>query len=115
MNLTPRTDKVIENRDAIEKRVTRMLPLLDEKQKRIFLALEAESIGYGGVKLIHDITGVSQTTIIKGKKELELGEISPDDRIRKKGGGRKRITQKYEDIVDEIEKIATCAVEVKQN
>jgi transposase len=105
MNLTKRTDKVIENRDVIEKRVTRMLPLLDEKQKRIFLALEAESIGYGGVKLIHEITGVSQTTIIKGKKELELGEISPDVRIRKKGGGRKRITQKYEDIVDEIEKI----------
>ena len=70
MILTRDTDKTIENWDAIEKRVSTMLPLLDEKQKRIFLALEAENIGYGGVKLIHEITGVSQTTIIKGKKNL---------------------------------------------
>jgi len=111
MVLAARTDKLIENRDVIEKRITTMLPYLDEKQKRIFLALEAESIGYGGVRLIHEITGVSQTTIIKGKKELQSVEvstdISTDKRIRKKGGGRKKITQKYKDIVEKIEKIVS--------
>jgi DNA-binding MurR/RpiR family transcriptional regulator len=52
-------------------KINTMLPLLDEKQKRIFLALEANAIGRGGVKHIHEISGVSQTTIIRGKKELE--------------------------------------------
>jgi len=107
MNLVKDTDKTSDNLDATKKRITTMLPLLNEKQKRIFLALEAESIGYGGVKLIHEMTGVSQTTIIKGQKEVQSGEISGDERIRKKGGGRKRITEKYEDIVDEIEKIVS--------
>jgi transposase len=105
MTLRGDTDKIIVNLDEVKKRVTTLLPFLNEKQKRIFLALEAESIGYGGVKFIHEITGVSETTIITGKKELKSGEISTDKRIRKKGGGRKKATQKYENIADEIEKI----------
>jgi len=86
-------------------KIKTMLPLLDEKQKRIFLALEANALGRGGVKLIHEISGVSQTTIIRGKKELENGETEAKDRIRKPGGGRKKITEKYADIKDEIERI----------
>ena len=86
-------------------KIKTMLLLLDEKQKRLFLALEANALGRGGVKLIHEITGVSQTTIIRGKKELVTGESANDKRIRKSGGGRKKLTQKYENIKEEIEKI----------
>lgn len=86
-------------------KINTMLPLLDEKQKRIFLALEANAVGRGGVKLMHEISGVSQTTIIRGKKELEERKAENNDRIRKPGGGRKKITEKYGDIKDEIEKI----------
>jgi transposase len=67
-----------------------MLPLLDEKQKRIYLATEAKGLGYGGIKAVHEITGVSMTTIIKGKKELQEGNIE-QNRIRKSGGGRKKL------------------------
>ena len=84
-------------------KINTMLPLLDEKQKRIFLALEANALGHGGVKTIHKISGVSQTTIIRGKKELSKSLV--DERIRKPGGGRKKTTQKYTDIKDEIERI----------
>jgi transposase len=86
-------------------KINTMLPLLDEKQKRIFLALEANTLGRGGVRLIHEISGVSQTTIIRGKKELEEGKTENSARVRKAGGGRKRITDKYAGIKDEIEKI----------
>ena len=86
-------------------KINTMLPLLDERQKRIFLALEANALGRGGVKLIHEISGVSQTTIIRGKKELEAGEPASDRHIRNPGGGRKKTTQKYENIKEEIEKI----------
>jgi hypothetical protein len=101
MNLS----KTVNSRAALEKKITAMLPYLNEKQKRIFLALEAEKIGYGGVNLIHDITGVSRTTIIKGKKEVQSGELLNDTRIRKIGGGRKKHTEKYENIEDDIESI----------
>jgi len=86
-------------------KINTMLPLLDEKQKRIFLALEANALGRGGIKLVHRISGVSQTTIIRGKKELEAGDVENNIRVRKPGGGRKRLTEKYGSIKEEIEKI----------
>ena len=52
------------------------------------------------------MTGVSKTTIIQGKKELEHVEESENSRIRKSGGGRKPVTEKYLEVKEEIEKIA---------
>ena len=86
-------------------KINTMLPLLDEKQKRIFLALEANALGRGGVKLIHEISGVSKTTIIRGKREVEEGAAVSDVRVRKPGGGRKKLTEKYGSLKEEIEKI----------
>ena len=74
-----------------------ILTLLDEKLKRIYLAKEAESLGYGGIKEVHKLTGVSMTTIIRGKKELQEGSIKQTC-VRKCGGGRKTIVQKYSSI-----------------
>jgi len=88
----------------VEDRIKTMLPLLDEKQKRIYLAVEAEGLGYGGLKAVHELTGISKTTIIRGKKELQEGTVD-SERIRRSGGGRKTIKQKYGSIEEEIEKI----------
>jgi len=89
----------------LETKINTMLPLLDEKQKRIFLALEANALGHGGVKLVHEISGVSQTTIIRGRKELEESKLPGNGRIRKPGGGRKKTTMKYKSIKEEIERV----------
>jgi len=90
--------------NIVGNRIKTMLPLLDEKQKRIYLATEAEGLGHGGLKAVHELTGMSKTTIIRGKKELQEGNIE-QNRIRKSGGGRKTITQKYGNIQEEIERI----------
>ena len=86
-------------------RIKTMLPMLDEKQRRIYLAAEAESIGFGGVKAVHDLTGVSKTTIIRGKKELKRDGKADCSRVRVCGGGRKSTSLKYLNIKDEIERI----------
>jgi len=86
-------------------KINTMLPLLDERQKRIFLALEANALGRGGVKLIHELSGVSQATIIRGKKELRITNPAAAGRVRNPGGGRKKLMDKYKNIKDEIEKI----------
>jgi transposase len=88
----------------VEKRIKTLCPLLNEKQKRIYLAAEVEGLGHGGLKAVHELTGTSKTTIIRGKKELLEGNIE-HDRIRKVGGGRKTIMEKYGNIQEEIEKI----------
>jgi len=75
-----------------ENKIRKMLPLLNEKQKRLYLASEAEAIGYGGISAVSRISGVSRVTISQGIKELK-GENVPESKIessRKKGGGRKK-------------------------
>ncbi|MCL2643748.1 MAG: ISAzo13 family transposase [Candidatus Bathyarchaeota archaeon] len=88
-----------------ETRIQKMLPLLNEKQRRMYLATEVESLGHGGLRAIHELTGTSKTTIIKGKKELQQHSQQNQTRIRKTGGGRKPITQKHQTIKTKIEQI----------
>ena len=92
-----------------------LIPLLDEDQKRIFLALFAEYLGHGGAKRISDATGVSQQTISAGKKEaaaMRSGEICPKERapgerrrVRAEGGGRKRYVDKHPEVVQALESL----------
>jgi hypothetical protein len=89
----------------LSEHIGRILPLLNEKQKRIFLASEAVSLGYGGVKIIHEISGVSKTTIISGKHEITSGSMMMSDSIRRDGGGRKRISACYPDISKRVMEI----------
>jgi len=54
----------------VEEHIKEILPLLNEKQRRLFLASCANTLGEGGIKKVSEISGSSRTTIIKGKKEL---------------------------------------------
>jgi len=73
-----------------EDKILTILPMLNERQKRIYLASEAIALGRGGIKEVSKLTGVSRTTIIKGKQEIESGEPLDDIAIRNDGGGRKK-------------------------
>ena len=86
-------------------RIQTLLPHLDERQRRLFLGIEAKGLGYGGVKEIHELTGVSKTTIIQGKKDIGRGSEVELGRTRKGGGGRKPVTTKHSDIKEKIQVI----------
>jgi hypothetical protein len=68
------------------------LSTLDERQRRLYVGLEAKRLGYGGDRQVAKITGMSVNTIAKGRRELEQAEAS--DRIRLPGGGRIRVEKK---------------------
>jgi len=89
----------------VEEIIKTMLPLMDEKQSRIFLASCAKELGYGGIKKVCEISGFSKTTIIKGKKEIASGEYKEEKRVRKSGGGRKKAEEKYPKIEEELRKL----------
>ena len=89
----------------MENRIQTMLPLLDERQRRIFLASEALSYGYGGISRVSEISGVSIPTIRQGIAEIQAGEITENGRIRKVGAGRKRTEDIYPNILESIQKI----------
>ncbi len=66
-----------------------MRQLLNEKQWRQFLALEAKE--RGNIVLVAREAGVSKNTIKAGKREIATGErFAPGKRIRGAGGGRKK-------------------------
>jgi len=79
-----------------------ILPLLNEKQRRIFLSIEALHFGYGGVTKVSQLSGVSRVAITKGKKELNETKQEPINYFRKKGGGRKKTVDKHPEIKAEL-------------
>ena len=89
----------------MEERIKTMMPLLDEKQGRIFLASEAKSYGYGGISKVSEISGVSIPTIRKGIKEIESGQARENGRIRSAGAGRKTVEEVYPEILEKIKEI----------
>jgi transposase len=75
----------------LSEKISSFLPILNEEQKRIYLASESNYIGRGGKTKIGKLIGVSHNTINKGLKEMLSGKPSgTETRIRKEGGGRKK-------------------------
>lgn len=77
-----------------EKVILKVLSTLNEAQARLYIAKESISLGRGGLKKMHELTGLSRPTILKGMKELKSGrDLSKivEGKIRKEGGGRKKL------------------------
>lgn len=76
---------------------------LSEKGRRLWAAVESRSYGRGGIILVCKATGISTTTIHKGLKELNTPELLTDnERVRRKGGGRKSLLDKYPKLLKEL-------------
>lgn len=95
--------------DNLEEKYKLLAPHLDERTRRLVAAADAISLGHGGVTHVSAASGLSRVAITHGKKELENTEEtsgSPSGgRIRKKGGGRKKLTQTQEGIEAALEKL----------
>ena len=75
---------------SLKEKLRRMWPHLNERSKRMVAAAEAAEIGYGGVSLVSRACGLSRVTITKGISELTVAPL-PEDRVRRSGGGRRRL------------------------
>lgn len=96
--------------DITIKRIEKILPILNEAQKRIYLASEAEALGHGGITQISKATGVSRVTITAGINDLKEGRNSAvlgesDTHIRRKGAGRKPIEATQPGIREALESL----------
>lgn len=88
--------------EGVVERISIMMPVLNEKQKRRMLAVEAKTLGHGGIRLVAEIAGVAKTTIIAGIKELSNSSTCPTNKVRKKGGGRKKKEIQYPEFRTEL-------------
>ena len=82
----------------IQEKFQLMLPSLTERNRRLWCAVEARQLGWGGLSIVQEATGVSISTIRKGIRELEQPvELTPVQ-SRRKGGGRKNLTKHYTEL-----------------
>lgn len=83
----------MDQENGIRRRYTALMPLLDERTRRLVLAAEAEALGRGGIAAVARATGASRPMISRGVTELAAAEALPKGRVRRSGAGRKRTTQ----------------------
>ncbi|MGK5090101.1 ISAzo13 family transposase [Bdellovibrionota bacterium FG-2] len=82
-----------------------LAPHLNERSRRIFAAVEAQALGYGGVSLVAKITKVSRRAIHVGLREITSKDALTPERIRSPGGGRKQAATKDPALCKELESL----------
>jgi len=82
---------------------------MDEKVLRLWAAVEAQSLGRGGITQVAAATLLSRTTIYVGMSELESGGPGVESRlpgkIRRAGGGRKKLKEKDPSLLQDLDEL----------
>jgi hypothetical protein len=92
--------------EVTDKLMLKVLSTLNEAQARWYVAREAICRGRGGLKTMHNITGMSRPTILKGIRELRQQKLlDVTERIRRPGGGRKRLEDSDPRFARALEKL----------
>lgn len=95
-----------KNFSLLKKKFRDVFPFLNEKQKRIFVAAEARAHGFGGIKAVSKITGMSRQTIYRGMEDLKSKSRKKDSTsVRRKGGGRKKLTDSDPQLFEALENL----------
>ena len=91
---------------AIRHKYAALAPLMNERARRVWAAKEAEALGWGGIQLVSDATGMSRTTITQALKELRQPRLTAKqlgERVRRRGAGRKMLADLDGDLTNELE------------
>ncbi len=100
----------MQDTEAIRYRYEALHRHLDEKGRRLFAAVEARTVGWGGIELVSEITGIARSRIGRGLAELDGKRPScGDGRLRRPGGGRKPETAKQPGLLEALERLVAPA------
>ncbi len=91
--------------EAIARKFQLLAGQLDERGMRLWAAAEANAHGRGGVAVVHRATGIARSTIGRGRRELARGETLEGGRVRRPGGGRKRLAEKDPTLLSDLERL----------
>lgn len=79
-------------------RFEQLSPHLDERQRRLWLGVEALALGPGGTSAVARATGMALDRVSRGRQEIENG-AQPIARQRRPGAGRKPIEETDPQVV----------------
>ena len=78
---------------------------LDERGRRLWAAVEARSLGRGGITAVASATGISDRTIRNGISDLASPDLLSSDRQRRSGGGRKPYLDLQPELLDALDRL----------
>jgi transposase len=85
-------------------------PLLDERQRRRWLGIEARALGRGGVSAVARATGASRTTVTAAVAEVAGGgQDSAAERVRRAGAGRPPVSERDPGVAAALERLVDPA------
>jgi len=90
---------------GIKKRFSVLSRLLDERSRRLVAGAESLALARGGISAVSRATGISRPVIRQGMAELKNPNTALLGRIRKPGGGRKKIAERDTAVVADLEKL----------
>jgi hypothetical protein len=96
--------------EGLRTRYARMVPFLDERGRRLFVAGEALSLGHGGVTAAAAATGMARSTINRGMADLKAGRDDLGGAVRRPGGGRKRAVETQPGLLAALEALIEDAI-----
>jgi hypothetical protein len=90
---------------GIKKRFSVLSRLLDERSRRLVAGAESLALERGGISAVSRATGLSRPVIRQGIAELKNPKTVLTGRVRRPGGGRKRIAERDAAVVRDLEKL----------
>ena len=75
----------------------------NEVQRRRIAGVKAIEIGWGGISRVCELTGMSSHTVQKGINEVRANKKESPLKLRKSGGGRKRLKEKYPQLKKDLD------------
>jgi len=90
---------------AISARYLAISPFLDERQRRLVAAAEAQALGARSISAVSRATGLSREVIATGLKELQDPALLPEGRVRRPGAGRKPLTTTDPGLAGALERL----------
>lgn len=87
----------------IRRKFVAIAPDLDERGRRRWAAAESRSLGWGGISVVAEATGISDRTIRNGLRELDDPDALSPDRQRRVGAGRSSREREQPGLVNALE------------
>lgn len=91
--------------ELLKRKFAALSPSLNERARRLIYAAEAVALGRGGIAIVSRASGAARSTIARGIRELEEAEPLDPERIRRPGGGRKRLAEKDATLASDLESL----------
>jgi hypothetical protein len=88
---------MVDREAEIRTRYEALLPTMNERAVRLWLAAEAKAYGRGGVLAVWRATGIRPKRVSAGLRDLEEG-ADLQGRVRRPGGGRKPLSETAPDL-----------------